>query len=183
MPTVGRSVPGIGQILAAQGGKRSIVTLLLAAVALTSCKAPPTPLETTSIRAVLGFDTEYSSVDGNVARRLCPTGRVTAPAVLSPTTLDRIGLLAHDHGFFSLPAQLDAPKPRTVRGDDGEVYEEVTVVSPCSTSSLEISYRGRSHLIAWSCTVSTSDRPEIRALEKELAPYFKDLPPSNCLYR
>jgi hypothetical protein len=183
MLTATSSVLRTGQILAAQGRMRPIVTVLVAAVVLSACKASPNPSEATWIKAVLGFNTEYSSKDGSVAMRMCPSGRVTAPVVLSPNTLNGIGLLAHDHGFFSLPAQLAAPKPRTVRGDDSVEYEEITIVSPCSTSSLEISYLGRSHRIAWSCTANISDRPEIHALEKELAPYIKDLPPSNCRYR
>jgi hypothetical protein len=149
---------------------------------LAGCVSTSPITDQTRISAKLGFDVIYSSTAQTVSRSMCPRGVIAKPAPLPPETLTRIANLAKNSGFFSLPTKLSEPSPREVIGVDGQRYLEHLSVSPCFTSSLEISYKGQEHRIEWSCTADVRGRSEIAALEAELAVYIAALPRTNCAY-
>jgi hypothetical protein len=155
---------------------------ILAMIPLGSCATGAPASEQTVILAKLGFVDSYSSVDRRVTVKMCSKDPVSGAATLSERELDRIGKLAYEHGFFSLPGEIRAPPPRIVVGEDGEEYAEVRVISPCSASSLEIAYRGRTHKIVWSCMSDIRGRPEIAAITRAVAPYIAKLPSTDCRY-
>jgi hypothetical protein len=172
------------------------LVILATAIGSMACVPTQRSSDVPKIVATFGWNYSYSSARRTVSREMCPgVARVTYVDV-SPIVLRRIAMLAEDSGFFSLPESPDFPT-RSSLTDGGDpivshLPKEIVdllptpeSVSPCSSSSLEITDGGKKNRIYWSCRDDVKRRPEIAALqtlEDELGPYVARLPPTKCMY-
>ena len=137
---------------------RAISTLVVIALsgALASC-ATPQRQQTATIEYRTGENVWYSSVESVVHRPTCNSDPNPDVALkLSDSTLNRIGELAVQTGYFHLPHYLPTPSEKRVianRAAHKNSIEGLEVVAPCSNTTLTISYAGNSNTVEWGCAI------------------------------